>query len=64
MAELYCFGRFTLNPDSRQLYADGMRAKVGTTGVNILLAGGTGRQGRQQGRADIACVGPLGRRRP
>ena len=38
MAELYCFGRFALNPDSRQLYIDGMRAKVGTTGVDILLA--------------------------
>jgi DNA-binding winged helix-turn-helix (wHTH) protein len=38
MAELYCFGRFTLNPDSRKLFADGVPTPVGTTSVRLLLA--------------------------
>jgi predicted ATPase/DNA-binding winged helix-turn-helix (wHTH) protein len=38
MAELYCFGRFTLNPDSRKLLADGVPTPVGTTSVRLLLA--------------------------
>lgn len=37
MAELYCFGRFTLNPDSRQLYTDGMPARLSGTAIGILL---------------------------
>lgn len=38
MAELYCFGRFTLNPESRKLLADGVPTPVGSTAVRILLA--------------------------
>lgn len=38
MAELYCFGRFTLNPESRKLLADGVPTPVGTTAIRVLLA--------------------------
>jgi predicted ATPase/DNA-binding winged helix-turn-helix (wHTH) protein len=38
MTELFSFGRFTLNPDERQLHSDGVLAPVGATAVEILLA--------------------------
>jgi predicted ATPase/DNA-binding winged helix-turn-helix (wHTH) protein len=38
MTEPYCFGRFTLYPDKRQLHSDGVPTSVGATAVTILLA--------------------------
>ncbi len=37
MAELYCFGRFTLNPDNRQLYSDGVPMRIGAAAIRVLL---------------------------
>ncbi len=38
MAEPYCFGRFTLNPAERRLFADGAVVPLGATACNVLLA--------------------------
>jgi len=38
MAEVYCFGRFTLNPNGWKLLADGTPTPVGATSVRVLHA--------------------------
>lgn len=37
MDEVFCFGRFALDPVSRQLYADGTPVVIGQTAVTVLL---------------------------
>src|SRR5690348_7971408 len=38
MTEPYCFGRYTLDPAERRLYADGTPVPLGPTDFRILLA--------------------------
>ncbi|HEX3666540.1 MAG TPA: winged helix-turn-helix domain-containing protein [Rhizomicrobium sp.] len=38
MTEPYCFGRFTLDPCERTLYADGVPVALGSTDFRVLLA--------------------------
>ena len=38
MAGLFCFGRFTLDPGRRQLYADGAPVRIGQTALTVLIA--------------------------
>lgn len=37
MAELYCFGRFALDPAERRLYADGVLVPMGSIDIRLLL---------------------------